>query len=80
MRSNQSRRGEAMPARPPRRGLKEPLGPPAGEQPTAQAELHVIKLASEEQVTPAPNPPNRIVNMLRRAGLGAVLPNRRPFG
>lgn len=70
-----------MPARPPQWGFEQPSGPDDGELPTAAAELVIeVSVRSEgrevskrEQVTPAPDPANRIANMLRRAGPRAVL-------
>jgi len=78
-----------MPARPPHRGLKQPLSPPEGEEPSASAELHFAKIpvageypaiSSAEQVIPASSPVNRVITMLRRAGLGAVLRIAVPSG
>jgi hypothetical protein len=78
-----------MPARPPQRGLKQPLNPLDGEEPSASAELHFAKIPvtgehpatfSAEQAIPASNPVNRVITMLRRTGLGAVLRIAVPSG
>ena len=78
-----------MPARPPHRGLQQPLSPPDGEEPSASAELHFAKIPvvgehpatfSAQQEISASNPANRVITMLRRAGLGAVLRIAVPSG
>jgi quinol-cytochrome oxidoreductase complex cytochrome b subunit len=78
-----------MPARPPHTGLKQPLSPPDGEDPTARAELHLLKIPigahpaipSEEQVIPAvANPVNRILTTLRHTGISAGLRFVVPYG
>ena len=78
-----------MPARPPHRGLKQPLSPPDGEEPSARAELHFVKIPadrespaipSQEQVIPAIHLVNRIITMLRHVELGAALRIAVPSG
>ena len=58
----------------PRRGLKQPPSQPDEEDPTAVAELYLVKIPTDggEQVIHDPKPARWYTSLLRRTGVGAA--------